>query len=43
MVPEASNKQSKKIEREILMEIRCGSLIIPWCDKVKKVRIIEEE
>jgi len=43
LVPEASNKQSGEIEREILEEIRYGSLVIPWCDRVEKISVVDEE
>jgi len=43
LVPESSNKRSEEIEREILKEIRYGSVFIPWCDKVEKVRVVEQK
>jgi len=42
LVPESSSKNSKEIEKEILNEIRSGSLVIPWCDSIKRVVVIEE-
>ncbi|MEM3725863.1 MAG: hypothetical protein QXK98_03260 [Candidatus Bathyarchaeia archaeon] len=41
LVPESSNKHSREIEREILKEIRDGSLVIPWCDRVEKAVVVE--
>jgi len=42
LVEESQGMQPKDIEREILKEIHHGYLVIPWCDKVEKVRVIEE-
>jgi hypothetical protein len=42
LVPESLSRRSQEIEREILKEIRRGSLVIPWCGEVEKVRVVEE-
>lgn len=42
LVRESQKKQSEEIEREILNEIRYGSLVIPWCDEVVKVRVVRD-
>ena len=42
LVPEASNKHSEEIEREIIREIQHGSIIIPWCHKIDKVKVVNE-
>ncbi|MEM1566742.1 MAG: hypothetical protein QW510_06660 [Candidatus Bathyarchaeia archaeon] len=40
LVPESADKHPREIEREILREI-CGALVIPWCDKIEKVVVVE--
>lgn len=42
LVPESSSKHPKEIESEIFREIHCGSLVIPWCERVEKVVVVEE-
>lgn len=41
LVPESAGKNPREIEREILMEIRYSALVIPWCDKIEKVVVVE--
>ena len=41
LIPESRNRRPKEIEQEILEEIRCGNLIIPWCKDVEKVAVVE--
>lgn len=41
LVPESAGKHPREIEREILREISCGALVIPWCDKIEKVVVVE--
>lgn len=41
LVPESACKHPREIEREILREIRCGALVIPWCAKIEKVVVVE--
>ncbi|MBS7632229.1 hypothetical protein KEJ15_01210 [Candidatus Bathyarchaeota archaeon] len=41
LVPESFGKRAEEIERDILEELRHGLLIIPWCDKVERVRVVE--
>lgn len=41
LVSEAFGKRTKEIERDILEELRHGFLVIPWCDKVEKVRVVK--
>ncbi|MEM0356859.1 MAG: hypothetical protein QXL77_00560 [Candidatus Bathyarchaeia archaeon] len=41
LVPESASKHPEEIEREILREIRCGALVIPWSDKIEKVVVVE--
>ncbi|MDH7564034.1 MAG: hypothetical protein QHH24_04005 [Candidatus Bathyarchaeota archaeon] len=36
------SKRSDDIEKEILKEISCGQMLIPWCYKVEKVKVIEK-
>jgi hypothetical protein len=43
LVPESSNERPEEIEKQILREIRCGNLIIPWCARVEKVRVADEK
>lgn len=43
LVPESLERRPKEIEMEILREIRCGSLVIPWCDRVEKVVVVGEK
>ncbi|MBS7632719.1 hypothetical protein KEJ15_03740 [Candidatus Bathyarchaeota archaeon] len=40
LVSESFGKRAEEIEQDILEELRHG-LIIPWCDKVEKVRVVE--
>ncbi|MGQ9507263.1 MAG: hypothetical protein ACUVTB_05325 [Candidatus Bathycorpusculaceae bacterium] len=42
LVPESLNKQPEEIEREIFKEIHQGLLVIPWCNKVEKIRVIDK-
>jgi hypothetical protein len=42
LVPEASNKCSEEIEKEIIWEIQRGSIIIPWCDRIEKVKVVDK-
>jgi len=41
LVPESLNKRSKEIENEILKEFQEGLLIIPYGDKIEKIKIVE--
>ncbi|MEM5868135.1 MAG: hypothetical protein QXG39_09495 [Candidatus Aenigmatarchaeota archaeon] len=41
LVPELAGKYPRVIEGEILREIRCGALVIPWCAKIEKVVVVE--
>jgi len=42
LVPESASKNPKEIEKEILREIQHGSIIIPWCNRIEKVKIVDE-
>lgn len=41
LVPEAINKSSAKIESEILREFSEGFLLIPWGQKIERLRVVE--
>jgi len=41
LVPESLDKSCEEIEEEILKEFQEGFLIIPYCDRVEKIKIIE--
>lgn len=43
LVPESLGKRAKEIERDISKEIRHGLLVIPWCGKVERVRVVQEK
>jgi len=42
LVPETIGRRAQEIEKEILKEFQNGSLLIPWCDKVEKIRVVEK-
>jgi hypothetical protein len=42
LVPEASNKCSEEIEKEILREIKHGIIVIPWCNRIEKVKVVDK-
>ena len=41
LVPESQEKKPKEIEDEIRREFNEGHLIVPWSNKIERVRIIE--
>lgn len=41
LVPESLDKSSKEIEEEILKEFREGFLMIPYSDRIEKIKIVE--
>ena len=41
LVPESQERKPKEIEDEVRREFNEGHLIVPWSNKVEKVKIIE--
>ncbi len=41
LVPESTDEKPEKIEREISRKFLEEHLIIPWCEKIEKVKIID--
>jgi len=41
LVPESLTRSSREIEEEILKEFIEGYLVIPWSEKIEKIRVVE--
>lgn len=41
LIKESKNKTNQAIIREILSAFSDGDLVIPWCNKVEKITILE--
>jgi hypothetical protein len=41
LVPEASDAGQKEIEDEIRREFGKGLIIIPWCQNIKAIKVVE--
>jgi len=43
LVSESLNEKPEKIEREILKMCFNGELLIPWCERIEKAKVIENQ